>query len=136
MVWLLMLAVPAQGFAAATMLFCGPMHERMSATADAHGSAHQHGSDADSHREHHAAPSDVAADVVSADAAADLGKIGELAKVSCSACAACSVGVAMVASNGNLPLAELAIERIASTSLPYIGFVTGGPQRPPRSFLA
>jgi len=120
----------------------------MLGTAGADGrSGHQHAAGTSPKHRHHAmsatfaGPSGAAAvgkaaNVAHTDTAADLGKIGELAKFSCSACAACCVGAAMVASNAKLPLADQAIERIVSTFLPYIGFVTDGPQRPPRSVLA
>ena len=72
LVWLVMLAVPAQGFAAATMLFCGPMHERMSGTMAAEGSAHHHAAGTESGHEHHAASSSEAAQEAPATNAADL----------------------------------------------------------------
>ena len=136
LVWLVMLAVPAQGFAAATMLFCGPMHERMSGTMAAEGSAHHHAAGTESGHEHHAASSSEAAHEAPATNAADLGKADDLAKFSCSACATCCVGVALVGSAIPLPQAAQAGERIVSISPPQTFFVTGGPQRPPRSVLA
>lgn len=127
LIWLVMLAIPAQGFAASTMLFCGPMHERMAGvSAASEQSGHQHASGVTPDYQHHAA----------SQTPDDPGKAGDLAKFSCSACAACCVGAALVASNENLPLADQTYERIISSSLPHIGFVTGGPKRPPRSILA
>ena len=136
LVWLVVLAVPAQGFAASTMLFCGPMHERMTSAAGADGSGHHHSAGTNSDHDHHAAVSGQPASAAPADAAADLEKADNLAKFSCSACATCCVGAALVASGSVLPLDNPADERIVSASSPNAGFVTGGPQRPPRSFLA
>jgi manganese oxidase len=60
MMWLLLLALPLQGFAAATMIHCGPNHNRTLATATlAHGEApgHTTGEEGDwafhCHKSHH-----------------------------------------------------------------------------------
>ena len=135
LVWLVMLALPAQGFAAATMLFCGPMHERMSAAAGVEGPVHHHSGAINSDHDHQAATTGEAVEVRHG-VASDLGKSDDLSKFSCSACATCCVGAALVASATTFPLRNQAHERIFSASFPQAGFVTGGPHRPPRSFLA
>lgn len=148
LLYLLMLAIPAQGFAASTMLFCGPSHQRMvSAQDSARHAAHGHSGAltlvAD-HQDHtpsadsmdslgHASAHEVAAPH---DSDSGPGKTGDIAKFKCSACAACCVSAAITASDLKLPLANQAFEPIASRPIPYVGFLTDGPRRPPRTFLA
>ncbi len=130
LVWLVMLAIPAQGFAAATMLFCGPMHERMGAGT---ASAHAHSNGVEPGHDHHAAPMERAAGAGLSDATFDPERSGEFAKSTCSACANCCVGTALVAVSASLPLIDAASEPVVSIVPHSIGFVTDGPKRPPRS---
>ena len=119
LMWLLLLALPLQGFAAATMLHCGAGHQQTAASSlSKSASAHQHEA-GQAHR--HAAASDTPQP--------------DLTKSKCSACAACCMGTA-------LPAAALAFEPFAPAlappsfvSAPAIGFVTDGPDRPPRILL-
>lgn len=114
----LLFALAFQGYAAATMLNCGPNHHPMSATT-VHDAAlsesvveHQHAASGDHpHQDHH--------DKVS----------------KCSVCAACCVGAA-------LPAAALVFAPAVSSGLPTslfsigaVGFLTDGPDRPPRLSL-
>ena len=134
--WLLALAVPAQGFAAASMLNCGPGHHGTvsgPARADHHHDAHGHDG---------AAAADAEADeagenVVSNDSepapahGVHKGKTG-----SCSACASCCT---VTAPPSAVPAFEAAPARDVFQPLAPPGvaaFLTDGPQRPPRSFLA
>ena len=137
--WLLALAVPAQGFAAASMLYCGPGHHGMvsgQARADhdhdaqAHdGAAAADADDADDADEH--------VDVASSDAeAAPAHGVHKSKTGSCSACASCCTVTAP-------PSAVAAFEAVPAPDVfqplapPGVAaFLTGGPQRPPRSFLA
>jgi hypothetical protein len=92
-VWFLLLAVPFQGFASATMLFCAPIqapasrmqaaaadHDHAAMMAEHHGAGHQAAMTDDA--------SDQAADPASAQH--DGGK--------CTTCAACCVGASMAPS--------------------------------------
>lgn len=146
LLYLLMLAIPAQGFAASTLLFCGPAHQRVTTAQESdHHSGHGHSYARAADHQAHVLPA-VSVDSVglaSIDAEGDstnndyaLGIAGEPGKLSCSACAACCMGVAAPASDQKLQPAGLASERMAATSFRHIGFVTDGPRRPPRSFLA
>ena len=119
LMWLLLLALPLQGFAAATMLHCGAGHQRTVATAASKSASPHHHEAGQAHQ--HAAASDTAQP--------------DLAKSKCSACAACCMGTA-------LPAAALAFEPFAPAlaplsfvTAPAIGFVTDGPDRPPRILL-
>ena len=141
LLYLLMLAIPAQGYAASTMLSCGPAHQRM--TAAEAGDHRASGRSADvsrADRHGHALPSafvDYAAYVSSDESteltarAKDLEKAADLDEFNCSACAACCMGAAFPARGQTLQPAGQAIERIVSRPLFDIGFVTDGPRRPP-----
>jgi hypothetical protein len=139
MIWLLLLALPLQGFAAATMIHCGPNHHRMLATATlAHGEAPGHGASAAHAHPHQMALADDHAAAKSSDAGSDapsVQQLDKLMKFKCSACAACCMGAA-------LPTAAMAFEPFVPLMTPdsfvptrHIGFVTDGPDRPPRLSL-
>ena len=130
LMWLLLLALPLQGFAAATMLHCGPNHHGMSAESHDHTIS--------GHRPHEAGiagdPHEMATDDGGTDSSA-VRHLNKLAKFKCSACAACCMGVA-------LPTAALAFAPIPPAMAPdscvptsHAGFVTDGPDRPPRLSL-
>ena len=146
LLYLLMLAIPAQGFAASTMLFCGPAHQRVTTAQESdHHSGHGHSYTRAADRQAHVltavsvnspglASSDAGGDSTNSDD--DLGIAGEPGKLSCSACAACCMGAAAPASEQKLQPAGQSIERMVYRPFRYIGFVTDGPRRPPRSFPA
>jgi hypothetical protein len=124
LMWLLLLALPVQGLAAATMLHCGAGHQRgASSLAGKAGSAHRH---AASGAHHHAAAAVVTA-AVAHDAAQP-----DLTKSKCSACAACCIGAALPATALVFESFAPALAPLAFVSEPAIGFVTDGPDRPPR----
>lgn len=136
LMWLLLLALPLQGVAAATMLGCGPNHHRNTEGAGAAG-VHQHqhaGHDGHSHdlpaSDVESAAADVAGDPGTSSHALDKG-----AKSKCSVCAACCIGAA-------LPAAALLFARFDTVESPaaltpasHVGFFTDGPDRPPRISL-
>ena len=114
-IWLLALAIPVQGFAAASMLGCATGH-RGAAGGHSHAlGMHDHsGSHGDAHK----------------------ANAGASSKASCSACAACCTSAALPATPvvfeaTHMPdsFVLLAPHRVAS-------FIGGGPERPPRSILA
>jgi hypothetical protein len=134
--WLLLLALPLQGFAAATMLNCGPNHHRMmaaamagSAEADGHAAGEQHHQEMGATAAHH---HEAAAD--DGDAAS-VHHLDKLMKFKCSACAACCMGAAM-------PTAAVTFEPVPSAVAPatyvptsHVAFVADGPDKPPRLSL-
>jgi hypothetical protein len=129
LMWLLTLAVPVQGSAAASMFNCGPGHhgKAQSQMHEAHA-AHAHGDDA-AVPEHHHHPDANAAHT-------DAGDGSPVHKSSCGACASCCTAAALpssVVSFDAMPahdvLMPLAPVRVAA-------FLTGGTERPPRPFLA
>ena len=121
MLWILLLALPVQGFAAATMVNCAGAHEQM-----AHGTDHLYGA--------HAAHAAHAADSQHGEHADH--QLGKLAKFKCSACASWCIGAALRPA----PLAVLSpapmLAPDAFVLASRIGFVTDGPDRPPRVILA
>jgi hypothetical protein len=132
LMWLLTLAVPVQGFAAASMFNCGPGHhgtaQAQAQMHEAHAAhaTHDHGDDGVAPDRPHA----------HADAPADADAAPVVHKGSCSACASCCMGAALPVSDlgfDALPVHDvivpLAPPRIAA-------FLTGGTERPPRPSLA
>ena len=138
MMWLLLLALPLQGFAAATMLNCGPNHHRL---WEASAVTQVDSSDPAAHGHHHHS-TDVAdtGGLGAADDQADGNSsqhdLSKLSKFKCSACAACCMGIALPAS----PLAFLSFPPASAptpnVSAPQFDFVSNGLDRPPRLFLA
>ena len=138
MMWLLLVALPLQGFAAATMLNCGPNHQQMweasvGARAErsdpaAHGD-HQHPMDsADAHQKAEAGDP--------ADEGGSLHHLGKLSTFKCSACAACCMGVALPPSPLAFASSPPASVPTPNVSAPHVDFVSNGLDRPPRLFLA
>ncbi|MDO8458936.1 MAG: hypothetical protein Q7T07_18710 [Burkholderiaceae bacterium] len=120
--WLLIAAVPMQGFAAASMLFCGmgAQHQHAAEASEPHDHAtpHSHTSDA---AQGHAQAADPAQ-----GASSDTGQ-------KCSICAACCSGVALVGLDQVLamtpaPQAALAEPFVLIHTLP-----TPVPDKPPRA---
>ncbi len=142
LVWLLMAALPLQGTAAASMLFCGSQsaariaqaashhghHESMETTAHDHAA---HGQDESAHASHEPQEAGHAVDQVAAHSAEASGETAQ--SHSCPVCAACSQAQA-VGGFDSLPLASPAPSaqpsppavRIASRALTL-------PDKPPRA---
>jgi hypothetical protein len=124
--WLALLAVPFQGFAAATMLPCAPATS--APQANGHGTQAAGHGHAAMHK--HNAPA--------GHAASDSGAAhGHHASAKCGSCAACCIGAAMA------PAPTLAVASIApqSVSIPFdAGHLPAVhptlPERPPKSSLA
>ncbi len=139
MMWLLLFALPLQGFAAATMLNCGPNHHRTMVAASAEpGAAHEHA--AAVQHQHAMGMAAGVHEVASADHsdnadAPPLPHLDKLVKFKCNACAVCCTGAAMpTAAFTFKPFPPaMAPEFFVPTS--HVGFVTDGPDRPPRLSL-
>jgi hypothetical protein len=149
LMWLLVTALPVQGWAAATMVNCDPSHHRMAAESTAaheavpHAyasgddsmashSGHAHGQHA-----HHGAAAVPNADVDGGQPVdTDHHSLQKLGKLKCSACASCCLGVA-------LPSPVLFFDAGVSSDTLVAGmpqavavFLTDGLERPPRTILA
>lgn len=138
LLWLLVLAVPAQGASAATMTFCGPGHHSERQALDGQnetssGPAHDHHADAtEADHEHPHADTDDAV-VTGVDAPA---QGGHHVKHKCSACASCCSAAALPSAFPVLP-APLLTDSFLALAPPSVAFVPiDGLERPPRSFLA
>jgi uncharacterized protein involved in copper resistance len=134
--WLMLiiaLALPVQGFAAATMFHCASAMGHATAAAGGHDhSRHSHaGANDASHR--HDAHADGASMHHAQGKAADLNP-GQ--SPGCSACASCCTAAALPAAP--IPIASTdAPSSYARPMAPAIAaFLTGGPERPPRLLLA
>ena len=156
MAWLLLLAIPAQGFAVALMVFCGPgdhstlvkvtSHQLLPdrATAGAHlKHGHSHASlqneqtsgdmSMDFHPADHAAAHAVGESETQSNATADGCGHGS---GKCSACAACCNGAAMVS---EFPHFSVQLTTLVPNTTPVfgvVGHVPPGLERPPRAHLA
>ena len=132
LIWLLVLAIPAQGAAAAIMVPCGPNHHTGGAAQSAFSAT------ASLHAHHGAALHAQAFDlrgaaVMIADDATATAKPGPGARQTCSACASCCSSNAMltwvpvVSSNDSAPAV------FDTVVLTVDAFAADGPDRPPRN---
>lgn len=114
--FVLLLALPLQGFAAAAMISCAPSHHVLPTTGAMHddvaAQAHHHGGDHDPA----ATPSH--------------------GKHACSACAACCIGGAWMPSALRLPGDFSTHLRPLPARVTPPAFITEGTERPPRHDLA
>lgn len=125
LLWLLLLALPMQGYAAAVMLACGAVHSRSTLAADA-ATAHVH-----ANHHHDSTPHVADAGHDSHGATAD-----KHAGSACNTCQACCIGAVLISSgldwknvddNAGFPVAALVTL--------FTGHIPGGLERPPRSHL-
>lgn len=138
LIWLLVLAVPAQGAAAATMAFCGPNHHgggSPRAEVSATSSEHSHHGDATAGHELDAT-ADAAAVVASADEVSVVVKASQAAKQKCSVCVSCCSLGAILTTVPVVPATDSA-PTVFTTVVPTVGaFAADGPDRPPRYVVA
>jgi hypothetical protein len=137
LIWLLVLAVPAQGAAAATMAFCGPNHHGGGAAAQMQAAASadhaHHGGAAVADHEHSQAAAVADED---SSAAASTAKVSDPSKHKCSACASCCSVGAILSSVLAVP-APVFTPTVFSAVVPSVDtFAADGPDRPPRIVLA
>lgn len=149
-VLLLVLALPTQGFAAVGMLACASGHAQPGGAPvfDATGAEnvevvrHEHGAHSHGMQNlHHADDSALQADtdgsaVQTAEVTSSIDDFDGQSKSSCSACASCCFGAALVSDSVLPDTPDLASTLLQSLILSPVSFLTGGPSRPPRFFLA
>ena len=142
LVWLLALAVPAQGATAATMALCGPIHQgqRSSVASVDH---HLHGRHQPVQHQHGQADRSAGADGGRATSAVDGAAPSGPAQPSphtdnhkCSACAVCCTVTALPSALPTLPAVEPSTARFAAVVIAVEAFAADGPERPPRPLLA
>jgi hypothetical protein len=139
LIWLLVLAVPAQAAAAATMTFCGPNHDGQQAALSRQvaSAAHAHpGSAAQTLHDHHSvAAQPDAGDSVAASAAAPA-KLVKADPHKCGACASCCSGAAILSMVPAVPVPEVSPTVFICVVPAVAAFAAEGPDRPPRVFFA
>ncbi|WP_018410217.1 hypothetical protein [Methyloversatilis thermotolerans] len=114
--FMLLLALPLQGFAAAVMIRCAPSHHGLQTTGILHGDAA-----APAHHHH---------------GAHDPAETPSPGKHACSACAACCIGSALMPSALRLPGDMSTHLRPLPARVTPPAFITEGTERPPRHDLA
>lgn len=132
---LLVLAVPVQGAAAATMAFCGSNHHGgglAGAEVGARMDAHAHH---DMTQAGHAPEAHDMGNAASSDEASSLVKAGQSAQQKCSACATCCAVGAILPALPGLPFTESAVAVFTTVTPSVEAFTSDGPDRPPRSVL-
>jgi len=135
LVWLLVLALPAQGAMAASMVFCGPnLHSSASsatalAVAQADRTQHEHHDHAP-HDAAHAVEGQASEPASGGSATPQPFAQGDMQK--CSVCASCCSAAAIHGTVPNLPSFEPATAVFASLVPAVEAFTADGPDRPPR----
>jgi hypothetical protein len=143
LMWLLTLAVPVHGFAAASMLGCAGSQQRVAALAGAHSHASgHHGDGAVMHTHSHDGEGAEMAQAEhhphgDAGSDADAHKGHTDGKASCSACAACCASAALPATPVVFEPTTLAPDSFVLPAPQHVAhFISGGLERPPRSIRA
>lgn len=133
LVWLLMAAIPMQGFAAASMLFCGVGGERtqVQAVAETHAhpeSRHVHAAAQHDHSSHDYGMSDS-----HGSSATDAKNGAHDAGHKCSICAACCNSVAIIGINLVITAAPAPQAKLAEPFVLILARATPVPDKPPRA---
>jgi hypothetical protein len=133
---LLTLALPVQGIAAAAMLHCGALHQRMAAAGhDDSPIAHRHVAQSVGAPAHHGI------DLAPASAnhprnAPGADDVSTLSGFSCSSCAACCGGVALTGPHHDSPSFAPAVNApLTALVSAFSGFIPDRPEHPPRFIL-
>ena len=141
LIWLIVLAVPAQGAAAATMAYCGPNHHggggaavQALETESAEHSNHRSGTH-NAHAHHDMAAQADEGNSAAADSAASP-QGGHAVEQKCSACASCCSISVILSSPIAVPVPAVTPTVFSAVVLSVAAFATDGPDRPPRIALA
>jgi hypothetical protein len=125
LLWLLMLALPMQGYAAAAMFECGTTHQQDMAFMD--GSASSHNQHAHHHGQQH--------DLNAGDASHDAPSGKSTRSSTCSTCQTCCFGAALIPAGieWNPPIIKPGLPT-PSLDILFSGHISAGLERPPRFF--
>lgn len=129
--WLLMAALPVQGFAAVSMLLCdsaGASHQHVAASAPAHEHMAHDGAHGDHADGHHHAQADPQAQPASSDPAS-----GNDTGHRCATCGNSCHGVAIASAPVALKLSSAAPPETAEPVAPLTSRHTPVPDKPPRA---
>jgi hypothetical protein len=137
--WLLVLALPVQGFAAVAQSSCAPvLQDVMAAAGQVQGGMQSHHHDAaesdtaDSHSAKYASAEQTVQDDI---VAATKHQNNTHANGKCSAAKVCCISIAMCFDVPELPAFPAASPVLASLSSLFSGHIPDGPRRPPKFFL-
>lgn len=129
LIWLLAVALPIQGYAAQTMLLCGPANHQQGAAIDAHaGHDHDHGSRV-SDEASHPAMAMVGEAAQHADNASD-GHAKHAGK--CSVCSSCCSAVAITTHVVHVAVMPPDLPEVPTLQFAHDRVMVGGLERPPR----
>ena len=147
LVWLLVLALPAQGAAAATMALCGPghaartighQHEPAMAVQSPRMHPHGHAASPEPHHHAHAVVADMGnvGDPLRSQAEmagqAQLSNLAPGDQHKCSACASCCSAAAVLSAGLILTTPDFTPTVFMAIVAAVEPFTTAGPDRPPR----
>ena len=137
MICLLLMAIPVKGAVAASMVMCGPGHDRATApiTAESEKIA---GGNVPSHHHNHASYHYAGNGGSEFSHGAGIAQTETLAThgaMKCSICAACCVGAFLVSSHVVVPASAGTEAPFPALDVQFSGTVLAGLERPPRSFL-
>jgi hypothetical protein len=141
LIWLLVLALPVQGAAAATMAFCDPGHAAMGSALQGPPSGHHHAHHAHSHSAHAGAghandarspATEVQAHVADFEPSADVAKLVHADEHRCSSCAACCSPAVAHSAVLCVPAVAVGATAFVAETPTVEEFAGGGPDRPPR----
>ena len=140
LVWLLVLAVPAQGAVAATMAFCGPNHHGGTAAtlvqlATPAEHAHQDGGNTSAH-EHRDQAAQADEDSSGSASSVTSAKVIDASTNKCCACASCCSVGAILNSVLAVPAPASTLTEFSAVVPSVDTFAADGPDRPPRIVLA
>ena len=154
MIWLVAIAVPAQGIAAATMMHCGVgSHHAQAASNKVEALPHAHlvapvDHAAHQHASHPDPDADTASEPVQSTTSSDASgtarpdkgvgdvKAVKTAAQKCSVCASCCAGLALPSTAVILPSLDPAHEVTVLPPREAASVVVDGPERPPRVLRA
>lgn len=125
LIWIMLIALPLQSYAAAGMIYCEPAHHAVGATAD---SPHMHAGE-DAHVHHHN-------DMAMADEHSDQDRSAphKNSASKCSACSACCLGIAVIGTlDSRIHTPTGSPIMVARATLAHASVILEGLQRPPRT---
>lgn len=140
LIWLLAAALPFQGAVAASMVACGPEHHGGGAAQHdvaQHHSAESAGHDHSGHDHPQEDAASSAAMPDSATAASEAAvKAAHKGSSKCSVCASCCTSAALPVTAIRFSPPLLGDSPFLTSASASVVFITVGPERPPRTFLA
>jgi hypothetical protein len=134
LIWLLVLAMPGQGAAAATMAFCGPKHHGGVAVGAAdpaarsdhgHGGVDSTGADGHPRADAMASGDDDRGDLAQAS-------VGSADPHQCNLCGSCCSTCALMSAVPHMPAPDAASIALAAAEATVDPYAADGPDRPPR----